>query len=285
MRIRRPIHYLLSVLIGAACLSSCITSRKVNYWQEPDRQIPSYSDTLSYEDYQLRKGDRLYISVYSIDEKITQLFNSGSTNMRQYVRNGSNAGTTDLYSYVVDDEGNILFPMIGQVQVLGLTTREVKLELEKLLSGQIKSIGGQSVFSVDVQVIQRFFSVIGANRSGRFAIPKEKVTIFEALAMAGDIADFGDRSNVKVIRQIGDSTQVMTFDVRSKDIVNSEFYYVEPNDVIYIRKTAGYSFGINSAAATVSMVATTLSFGVFIYSMVDRFIVRPIQNSQKTTTQ
>ena len=281
---QRLITYLLSVTIGAVCLSSCVTSRKVNYWQEPDRQIPAYTDTLSYEDYQLRKGDRLYIYVYSIDERITKLFNSGNTSMRSYVRSGSNAGTTDLYSYVVDEEGNITFPTVGTVPVLGKTTREVKHQLESLLSSQIKSIAGMSTFSVDVQVVQRYFSVIGANSSGRFAIPKEKVTIFEALAMAGDIADFGDRSGIKIIREAGDSTVIKTFDVRSKDIINSEFYYIEPNDVIYIRKIKGNSFGINSAAATVSVVATTLSFGVFIYSFIDRYVVKPATKAKSGST-
>ena len=281
---QRLITYLLSVSIGLVCLSSCVTSRKVNYWQEPDRQIPAYTDTLSYEDYQLRKGDRLYIYVYSIDERITTLFNSGNTNMRYYVRSGSNAGTTDLYSYVVDEEGNITFPTLGDVPVLGKTTREVKHQLESLLSDQIKSIAGMSTFSVDVQVVQRYFSVIGANSSGRFAIPKEKITIFEALAMAGDIADFGDRSTIKLVREAGDSTVVKTFDVRSKDIINSEFYYIEPNDVIYIRKIKGNSFGINSAAATVSVVATTLSFGVLIYSFIDRYVVKPATKAKSGST-
>ena len=276
---QRLITHLLSVTIGIICLSSCVTSRKVNYWQEPDRQIPSYTDTLSYEDYQLRKGDRLYIYVYSIDERITKLFNSGNANMRSYVRSGASAGTTDLYSYVVDDNGNIEFPTIGTVQVLGKSTRDVKHELEKLLGGQIKSLSSMSPFSVDVQVIQRYFSIIGASHAGRFAIPKEKITIFEALAMAGDISDFGDRSCIKLVREAGDSTVIKTFDVRSKEIVNSEFYYIEPNDVIYIRRMPGNSFGINSAAATVSVVATTLSFGVFIYSFVDRYVVKPIQKS------
>ena len=109
---QRLITHLLSVTIGIICLSSCVTSRKVNYWQEPDRQIPAYTDTLSFEDYQLRKGDRLYIYVYSIDERITKLFNSGNANMRSYVRSGASAGTTDLYSYVVDDNGNIEFPTV-----------------------------------------------------------------------------------------------------------------------------------------------------------------------------
>ena len=101
-------------------------------------------------------------------------------------------------------------------------------------------------------------------------LPKEKVTIFEALAMAGDIADFGDRSDIKIVREVGDSTIILNVDVRSADIINSEYYYVEPNDVIYIRKIPGYSFGINSLATAISVTAGTISFGVFIYSLVMR---------------
>lgn len=278
---QKLLKYLLCVLLGVVCLSSCVTSRKVNYWQDPNKRIPAYSDTLSYEDYRLRKGDRLYIYVYSIDEKTSQLFNSGNTNMRQFVRSSSGTGSSDLYTYLVDADGNITFPTIGKLPVRGLTTREVKRELEEQLSGLVKTLGNQSMLSVEVQVIQRFFSVIGANSSGRFAINKEKVTIFEALAMAGDIADFGDRSNIKIVRELEDSTIVMNFDVRSKDIVNSEFYYVEPNDVIYIRKIKGQAFGINSASAAVSVVATTLSFGVFIYTFVDRCIQKAKANEKE----
>ncbi len=258
-------------------MSSCVTSTSVNYMQKPDKKIPAYSDTLSYVDYQLQVGDRLYVHVYSIDEKIADMFNGGVTNIRQYIRNGNNS-STDLYTYVIDKDGTITFPTIGKLPVLGKTTREVKHLIEDGLSELIHTQGNMPNLAVEVQIVQRYFSVIGAQSSGRFAINKEKVTIFEALAMAKDIADFGDRSKINIIREQGDSTIIKTFDVRSADIINSEFYYIEPNDVIYIPKIKGQAFGINSASAIVSVVASTLSFGVFIYTVVDRFIVKPIQN-------
>jgi polysaccharide export outer membrane protein len=105
------------------------------------------------------------------------------------------------------------------------------------------------------------------------------VTIYEALAMAGDIGDFGDRSKVRIIRESEGQTKVKVFDVRSADIVNSEFYYIEPNDVIYIQRIKGQSFGINSAATTVSVVATTLAFGGFVYGLVAR-IINAVKDSQ-----
>ncbi len=248
--------------------------------QEPDHQIPAYEDTLTYQDYQLQVGDRLYVHVYSIDEKISMLFNGGMTNVRHYVRSGYNSSNTDLYTYLIDNKGDIQFPTLGNVRVVGKTTREVKHLLEDSLKGIIIQKGTMPNLSVEVQIVQRYFSVIGASASGRFAINKEKVTIFEALAMARDIADFGDRAQVKIVREQGDSSVIKTFDVRSADIINSEFYYVEPNDVIYIPKIKGQAFGLNSAAATVSVVASTLSFGVFVYTLVDRFIVQPIENNK-----
>ena len=264
-------YYILLFLVVAA-LSSCVTSRKVNYMQEPDKRIPTYADTLSYEDYHLQKGDRLYVQVYSINDKVSSLFSNGTNNnMLSTMRTGSGTGI-DLYSYVVDDEGNINFPTIGKVYVRGLTTREVKQMLEKELAGlSAEESSSMPSLSVEVQIVQRYFSVIGATSSGRFPIQKEKVTIFEALAQARDIADFGDRSKVHIIRENEDSTIVKTFDVRSADIINSEFYYVQPNDVIYVQKIKGQAFGINSAGAAVSVVATTVSFGVFVYALVMRF--------------
>ena len=269
MRNRQRYILFLGVAAMVFGLSSCVTSRRVNYMQEPDKRIPSYADTLSFEDYQLRVNDRLYIYVYSLDEKITALYNSGmsNTNMRYQIRQNSTYGSNELYTYLVDIEGNIDFPTLGKVQVLGLTTREVKRKLEDELGQLMKDIPGYKTISAEVNIVQRSFSIIGAP-SGRYYIDREKMTIFEALAMAGDLGEFSDRSQIKLVREKDGVTTIKTFDVRSKDIINSEFYYIEPNDIIYIRQIPGKSFGINSAGTAVGVVASTISFGVFIYSLV-----------------
>lgn len=258
---------LFGLLIGL--LSSCVTARKVNYMQEPDRQIPSYADTLSFEDYELRIGDRMYIYVYSLDENITKMYNAGGSGslIRQQMIQGNMSGSYDLYTYLVDDNGNIEFPTIGKIPVRGLTTREVKRKLEEELSKLLQEIPGYSTVSVEVNIVNRTFSIIGA-QSGRYVINKEKMTIFEALAMAGDLGEFNSRKEIKLVREKEGKTTIKTFDVRSKDIVNSEYYYIEPNDIIYIRQIPGYSFGINSASTALGICATTISFGVFVYSIV-----------------
>jgi polysaccharide export outer membrane protein len=256
-------------IVGFA-LSSCVTARKVNYMQKPDRHIPSYTDTLSFEDYQLRIGDRLYVYVYSLDEKIQAMYNSGGSNassMRQQMSSGNTYGSYDLYTYLIDEEGNIDFPTIGKLNVQGKTTREVKFMLEEELSKLLKEIPGYSTISVEVNIVNRSFSIIGA-QSGRYMINKEKMTIFEALAMAGDLKEFNSRKEIKLVREKNGVTTIKTFDARSEDIVNSEYYYIEPNDIIYIRQIPGYSFGINHVTTVIGVTAATISFGVFIYSIV-----------------
>ena len=202
------------------------------------------------------------------------MYNAGGTNQSQmrYQMNGgmgnSTYGSYDLYSYLVDEDGNIDFPTIGKIQVLGLTTRDVKHKLEEELGKLLAELpGGYSMVSVEVNIVNRSFSIIGA-QSGRYMITKEKMTIFEALAMAGDLAEFNSRKEIKLVREKNGVTTIKTFDVRSKDIVNSEYYYVEPNDIIYIRQIPGYSFGINHVTTVIGVTAATISFGVFIYSIV-----------------
>lgn len=263
------------ILLLPLLMASCVTSKRVNLMQEPGKNgIPQYADTMSYEDYELRIGDRLYIYVYSVDERVDKMFNSssGTIGMQMMQGGGGAGGSYDLYTYLVQEDGCIDFPMVGRVPVRGMTTRGVKRVLEDELSSFIKSYGDYQMMSVEVKIVRRSFSVISDRGSGTFNIQKEKVTIFEALAMAGDIGDFGDRSKVRIVREKEGLTQVKEFDVRSEDIINSEFYYIEPNDVIYIQRIKGQSFGINSVTTSISVVATTLAFGGFVYGLVVRTI-------------
>jgi polysaccharide export outer membrane protein len=193
-------------------------------------------------------------------------------NISQIRQGSATGGSYDLYTYLVLEDGTIDYPMVGRVPVRGLTTREIKRKLEGELSTYVSGYSDYQTLSVEVNIVRRSFSVISDRGSGTFNIPKEKLTVFEALAMAGDIGDFGDRSKVRIVREIEGQTQVRVFDVRSEDIINSEYYYIEPNDVIYIQRIKGQSFGVNSVTTSISVVATTLAFGGFVYGLVVRII-------------
>ena len=141
--------------------------------------------------------ENMYLNVF-----IYKMFNaSGGGVSSSQMRQGSTGGGYDLYTYLVQDDGTIDFPMVGRVPVRGKTTRDVKHILEKELSSFIKGYGEYQMMSVEVNIVRRSFSVISDRGSGTFNIQREKVTIYEALAMAGDIGDFGDRSKIRFVRE------------------------------------------------------------------------------------
>ncbi|HBZ34242.1 MAG TPA: hypothetical protein DEO38_03975 [Bacteroidales bacterium] len=272
----RQYHKLLFLLLVPVLLGSCLTAKHVNYFQPPGHGIASYADTLDFEDYAIRPGDKLYIRVYTTNEetyKVLNGFNGGSASYYYLMNNtGSSYGNQDLYTYRVDTAGCIRYPMIDTVKVVGLTTREAKHALEERLRSVINPV------SVVVIISQRQFSVIGGAGTGRFFMQKEKVTIYEALAMAGNAQEYADRSKVRIIRTLPNGqTIVKKFDLRSADIINSEFYYIQPDDIIYIQMLNEQVFAMNSFAAVLSTIASTIGFGVFIYSFVNNYLVQPFK--------
>ena len=256
---QKPLLYrfLIILFFTVGMFTSCITPKKINYLQTPSHQIPKYNDTIGYEEYKIAKGDRLYVRLLSLDKKLNNLFNGGS--MQGMGASGSN---TDLYTYLVKDDGTIDLPSIGYVYVFGQTLRECKATIQKSLEPLFKDR-----FAVSVNIVERYFSVIGSQSNSRYPIIKEKMNIFQALAMAGDIDTYGDRSKIKIVREVNGTTQIKTFDIRSKNIINSEFYYIQPNDVIYIQDAKERFFSVSSFGSALATFFSTISFGLLIYSL------------------
>jgi len=240
-------------------LTSCITTHQINYLQPTKNFIPAYKDTFSYTDYRLKEGDRLFVQVYSLDEKTNVLFNGSGTSGSQIMTGSGSSENLDLYTYPVLQNGSIEFPIIGEVVVKGKTIRETKEILENAIKPVLK------INSVDVRMIGRSFSIIGSGKSGRFPFPREKVNIFQALALAGDFGFYADRSRIRILRVTDKGNQIKTFDARSIDIINSEFYYLEPDDVIFLQPMKEQFFGVSTFWMAVSTIVTTYSFGVIIY--------------------
>jgi len=259
---RKLLNYAILLPFCCAVFSSCITARNINYMQRAGGGIKSYVDSLSFSDYKLKNGDYLYIRVYSIDENLTEILNGAAvaSNNMQSIRTGDSP-SSDLYTYLIDQQGNIDFPLSGKIKLAGKTVREANQEIEK------KLVNILSEYSIDIQIVKKYFSVLGEGHSGRFPINKEKMTIFEALAMAGDLGIYSDKGKIQLIREINGKTVIKSFDLRSVDIINSEFYYIEPNDVLYIPSLRQQFFGITNLTGVFSFVLTTYSFGFWIYKL------------------
>ena len=252
---------LLSVLLilsVAGLLSSCITAKKVNYLQKPSGPIPAYNDAIGYEEYTISTSDKLYIRVYSPDKNINTIYNGSTQMMGGSMLSGSDY--TDLYTYQVKDNGAISLPLVGDVYLTGQNIRQAK----KTVENAIKTTMVDDC-AVDVRIVGRYFSVIGSRINGKYPIYREKMNIFQAMAMAGDISTFGDRSKIKVLRESPSGPQIKVFDIRSKDIINSEFYYIQPNDVIYIQDLKSQFFSVTTFGSALSTLFSTFSFGMLIY--------------------
>jgi len=242
-------------------LSSCVTTRHTNYLQKPKDLIPAYKDTFTYKDYLLKEGDRLYIQVYSTDDKTSTLFNGSGNNSSQMMSGGSN-DNQDLFTYIIQQNGSIDFPIVGEIQLIGKTLRQSKKIIEDILKSNY--MGEDDSCSVDVRMIGRSFSIIGNGKSGHYNFPREKVNIFQALALMGDFGTFTDRSKIRILRTNKNGNTIKTFDLRSVDIINSEFYYIEPDDVIFIQPMNEQFFGITTLWGA---IATTISTGSFFYGL------------------
>ncbi|MDP4239618.1 MAG: polysaccharide biosynthesis/export family protein [Bacteroidota bacterium] len=256
---RKPFIQLLFIIALTLQLTSCITTHQINYLQPAKNFIPAYRDTVFYRDYRLKEGDRLFVQVYSMDEKTNVLFNGAGNSSAQMMAGSGSNDNLDLITYVIQANGSIQFPLVGEVKLMGKTIREAKEILEEAIKPILK------VNSVDVRMVSRSFSIIGAGKSGRFPFPREKVNVYQALALAGDLGFYADRSKVKILRVTGKGNEIKTFDIRSKDIINSEFYYLEPDDVIFLQPMNQQFFGVSSFWTAVSTIVTSYSFGVIVY--------------------
>lgn len=258
----KPLIQLLFAILLAFELTSCITTRQTNYLQESKNLKNNYQDSISYEDYNLKEGDKLFIQVYSTDSKTNALFNGSGNSGMQMLSGSGSSETVDLYTYSILANGNIEFPIIGEIYVKGKTLRETKKTIENAIRPLLK------INSVDVRMVGRSFSIIGAGKSGRFSFPKEKINIFQALAISGDVGLYTDRSKIKILRQTKNGTQIKTFDIRGTDIINSEFYYLEPDDVIFLQPMNAQFFGVTTFWSAVSTVITTASFITGVYAII-----------------
>jgi polysaccharide export outer membrane protein len=231
----------------------------VRYLQNPDHIIPEYEEVVTPADYKVQVLDELYIRIKTLDPDMSRIFNIMISNATL------NTASPGFESYTVNEDGNISFPYVGNIYVLGKTTREIKQIVYDTLSLMVNEL------SVEVKLMNSYFSIISDSRNGRYPITKERLTIFQALALSGDLNDFADRGKVKIIRQTPEGSVVRTFDVRSKDIIDSEFYYIQPNDVIYVQPFKGEFFGINSFAALFAAVSSVFNITLVILQLTNVF--------------
>ncbi len=224
----KNLYYFFAILT-IAILASC-SSKSVAYLQNSDNV--NYEQSRVLYDARIMPKDQLTISVNTVNPEASTPFNLTVQNSYRQGQN-VNYSSSLLMPYLVDNDGYINYPMIGQIKVSGLTKREC----EKLILEKIKPyLADDTNPVVTVQMSSYSVSVLGeVNRPGSFQVQREKITILEALAQAGDLTIYGVRDRVKLIRE--DATgkkEVHVLNLMDADIINSPYYYLQQNDVVYV---------------------------------------------------
>jgi Periplasmic protein involved in polysaccharide export len=255
--------YLVGVLWLLPWLSSCLTTHQTNLLQDPEGGIPSYPQAEAIKDYLIKPGDELKvrISVAKESAKTETLLNLFSS-----YNNYAESEQNKIRTLTVSPQGNVYFPYLGDIAVSGKTTLEIQEELQLQINQRLIT---DEACIVIVTLENRYFSVIGESSAGRYPIAKEQLTIFQALSQSKDVNPYGNRTEVKVIRQTENGAcQVRTFDLRSSDIVNSEYYYVQPNDVIYIKPLGRQFWRVNSFGSGFVIVSMLVNLGLIVYKLI-----------------
>jgi len=263
--------------IIAVCIlfASCNTTKDIAYLQDAGTPIEFKSGEKALRpDATLKPGDLLTITVNSNTPEAAQPFNlpliPGGEGMNSYgISKTSISGGAGIQNYLIDIEGNLNFPILGKLQVAGLK----KNELIVLLKSKIYPYFMKEEPIITVRFANYKISVLGeVNRPGAYEVNNEKLDLFEALAMVGDLTIYGRRDNVLLLRedQNGNKT-TYRIDLRDKRLIDSPYFYLQQNDVLYIQpnnpKSRGSALGA-AEALTISVVGTLISLTSLIINII-----------------
>jgi polysaccharide export outer membrane protein len=250
------IFILISILFA-----SCVPTKDLIYLQDKGKSDAEMVTPSNQKPYRLQTNDILSITIKAFDPKLVEIFNL----------NGSQAGlnvteqSAYFTGYSIDDHGKIRLPILGELNVLGYTTEEVRIEIEKLLNEKYFKL--DAGIYVVVKLAGFRYTINGEiNSTGSKVIYQDKVNIMEAIANAGDITVTGDRKNVIVIRRFPQGNETFTIDLTDSRAVNSPCFYLQPNDYIYIKPLKQKSWGtgktgiesLTTIITLLSLVTTTI---------------------------
>ena len=235
------------IILVTILFSSCATKRNTVYFQSDTNTINVPS---KFNEEVITADDILNISVTALDmTSITPFIKEKfiNSNMEQNLLDG----------YKVDANGDINFPLIGNIKVADLTTKQAALKIQELLSKSIiDPIAKVSVLNYNITILGE------VQNPGTFKLFDPKITIIQALGLAGDITIYGKKKNIKVIREINGNSVSTEVDLTNSNFISSDFYYLRKNDVVYVEptfaqiKNSGYIGQITNITTILSLIFT-----------------------------
>ena len=262
----KKIFTLLHFIIFTLLLTSCISTKKINYFDNKDEINTALSKTLY--DAKIMPKDILQIQVFTMTPEAAVPFNlmklTGGS-----ISTTSSTGQGTVYDYLVDNDGNIEYPVLGTLHLGGLS----KTEAENLIKEKIKPYLAESEnVVVHVRMMNYKYAILGGvNRPGVFTTPNEKVSILEAIAQAGDLTTFAYRDRIFLIRENAEGQKDFhQLDINDANIINSPYYYLQQNDVIYVEQKkvqARNAFISANTSIWLSITSSLMSIATFIIAL------------------
>jgi polysaccharide export outer membrane protein len=248
--------YLSLVLI---LFSSCKAYKQVAYFQGLEEHGGLEEAIKNYSTLKIQKDDMLAITVASMNSEASALFNLGASVGTS--SGGSSSPSSTPTGYLVDQTGSIQLPFLGKIKVEGLSTTEIG----KLLEDELKQYLKDPI--VTARLTNFKISILGdVTTPGVYPVQGERISLVEALSMAGDLSITGMRKNVLLIRENNGKREFVRLDLNDKNIFNSPYYYLRPNDALYIQPSSAKYAGVDNTTRNLSFLLSTVSILLVIFT-------------------
>jgi polysaccharide export outer membrane protein len=246
---------ILYFFVCVVLISSCgVRYESVPYFQNLSDSGMVQENINNFSTLKIQEEDILAITVTSLNVEASSIFNMGNTSSVQGSVTGNMNPVNTANGFKVDQRGDIQFSLIGSIKVAGLTTTEAR----ELIQARLVPFLKEPV--VSVRIINFKISVLGdVARPGVYPVQNERVSVTEALSMAGDLTITALRHNVLLVREMNGKRQYVRLDLQKKEIFNSPYYYLQNNDVLYIQPSNAKYASVDSSYRNVSILLSALS--------------------------
>ncbi|WP_339865830.1 polysaccharide biosynthesis/export family protein [uncultured Algoriphagus sp.] len=250
----------------------CISNEKIIYLQNLEDKNPISDDeliTYKIPEYKLQYNDIIDVNIQTVEDMTQFGFNNMPPQMNSQMGNVSAQSGGDIYymtGYSVDEKGNIRLPIVGEIYVRDKSLEEARMDIEKKLREYVKS-----ELYVKVKLGGVRYSALGEFRKpGKYVVLQDRMTIFEAIANAGDLTTVAKRSEVLLIRQYPEGTRLHRIDLLDRQIVASPFYFIQPNDQLYVEPMKVRESGTGeNTAQTLALLFSGISAVALILNLIN----------------
>jgi polysaccharide export outer membrane protein len=252
------------IIVTILVFGSCTSQKELMYLSNLDTTSASEFFLMERPGYKVQYQDILYVDIFTMNPEMNELLNPGSqTSGYNTYRDESNIY---VFGYTVSDSGNISIPILGDVRVIGLSLVEVKTNIEERAMQYLKDA------VINVKLLSFKFTVIGeVNRPGSYTNFNNQLTVLDAIGMAGDISDYGNRKHVLVLRPTKEGTNTYHIDLQDKNLLQSEGYFLLPNDLVIVEplKSKPIQLNIPTYSLIITTTLTTLSTLILLLNYLD----------------